>query len=48
MIVGAAVSHNFGLASSPAGIGPYGAYAVAFGLIGCLLIGFTHMDRIKS
>ncbi|MFH0959921.1 MAG: YedE family putative selenium transporter [Pseudomonadota bacterium] len=48
MIVGAAVSHNFGLASSPAGIGPYGAYAVAIGLIACLLIGFTHLNRSNS
>ena len=41
MIVGAAISHNFGLASSPAGIGPHGAAAVIVGLIVCLFIGFT-------
>ncbi|MGM0540368.1 MAG: hypothetical protein ACQERT_14355, partial [Thermodesulfobacteriota bacterium] len=31
MIVGAAFSHNFGLASSPAGVGPYGIQAVFLG-----------------
>ena len=48
MIVGAAISHNFGLASSPAGIGPHGMSGVAIGLIICLLIGFTHTNRIES
>ncbi len=41
MIVGAAFAHNFGLASSPAGIGPYGVAAVIIGLLVCLFIGFT-------
>jgi YedE family putative selenium metabolism protein len=41
MITGAAFAHNFGLASSPAGLGPYGAAAVITGLIVCLFIGFT-------
>jgi YedE family putative selenium metabolism protein len=41
MIVGAAFSHNFGLASSPAGVGPNGIAAVVFGLAVCLIIGFT-------
>jgi hypothetical protein len=40
MIVGAAFSHNFGLASSPAGVGPYGIQAVFLGLAVCLAIGF--------
>lgn len=47
MIVGAAIAHNFGLASSPAGIGPYGAQAVAIGLAACLFIGFTMRKRIS-
>ena len=47
MIVGAGIAHNFGLASSPAGIGPYGAQAVAVGLVACLLIGFTMRKRIS-
>ncbi|MFP4257333.1 MAG: YedE family putative selenium transporter [Desulfobacterales bacterium] len=47
MIVGAAVSHNFGLASSPAGVGPHGIAAVVVGLAVCLVIGFT-MKQIKT
>jgi len=46
MIVGAAFAHNFGLASSPKGVGPYGVEAVAIGLIVCLFIGFTMRKRI--
>ncbi len=41
MIVGAGFSHNFGLASSPKGVGPHGIAAVIIGLIVCLFIGFT-------
>lgn len=41
MIVGAAFSHNFGLASSPEGVGPHGIAAVVIGLLVCLFIGFT-------
>ncbi|MBN1225776.1 MAG: YedE-related selenium metabolism membrane protein [Deltaproteobacteria bacterium] len=41
MIVGAGFSHNFGLASSPAGVGPYGIAAVIIGILVCLFIGFT-------
>jgi YedE family putative selenium metabolism protein len=40
MIVGAAFSHNFGLASSPNGIGEHGMAAVLVGLAVCLFIGF--------
>lgn len=46
MIVGAAFGHNFGLASSPAGVGPYGIPAVIVGLVVCLFIGFTMRRRI--
>ncbi|MGD9974931.1 MAG: YedE family putative selenium transporter [Desulfatirhabdiaceae bacterium] len=45
MITGAAISHNFGLASSPDGIGPHGAAAVIIGLMVCLAIGFGHLKR---
>ncbi|MEW6068286.1 MAG: YedE family putative selenium transporter [Nitrospirota bacterium] len=45
MIVGAAFSHNFGLASSPKGVGPNGIAAVIIGLIVCLFIGFTMRKR---
>jgi len=41
MIVGAGFSHNFGLASSPTGIGPHGIAAVIIGMLVCLFIGFT-------
>jgi YedE family putative selenium metabolism protein len=41
MIVGAGFSHNFGLASSPEGVGPYGIAGVIVGLLVCLAIGFT-------
>ncbi|MFC1493867.1 YedE family putative selenium transporter [Thermodesulfobacteriota bacterium] len=41
MITGAAFAHNFGLASSPKGVGPHGIAAVIIGLLVCLFIGFT-------
>ncbi len=41
MIVGAGFAHNFGLASSPKGVGLHGIAAVFIGLAVCLLIGFT-------
>jgi len=41
MIVGAAFAHNFGLASSPKGVGPHGIAAVIIGFLICLFIGFT-------
>ena len=41
MIVGAGLAHNFGLASSPKGVGPHGIVAVIIGLLICLFIGFT-------
>lgn len=46
MIVGAAFAHNFGLASSPRGVGPHGIAAVVIGLAVCLLIGFTMRKKI--
>lgn len=42
MFMGAAVAHNFGLASSAAGIGPHGMAAVAVSLAVCLYIGFAN------
>jgi len=41
MIVGAGIAHNFGLASSPQGIGPHGVAAVVVGFAVCLVIGLT-------
>jgi hypothetical protein len=41
MIAGTAFAHNFSLASSPSGPGPYGPAAVVTGLIVCSLIGLA-------
>ncbi|OGR26078.1 MAG: hypothetical protein A2277_19715 [Desulfobacterales bacterium RIFOXYA12_FULL_46_15] len=46
MITGSAFAHNFGLASSPAGLGPHGMAAVAAGFAACLFIGFTMRKTI--
>ncbi|OPY00802.1 MAG: hypothetical protein A4E60_02082 [Syntrophorhabdus sp. PtaB.Bin047] len=45
MIVGAAFSHNFGLAGSPQGVGPHSIAAVITGLLVCLFIGFTMRQK---
>ncbi|MFO7706724.1 MAG: YedE family putative selenium transporter [Desulfobacterales bacterium] len=45
MIVGAGISHNFGMASSPDGIGPHGIAAVVVGLAVCVFIGFTMRQK---
>jgi uncharacterized protein len=45
MIVGAGISHNFGLASSPSGVGPHGIAAVIVGLAVCVFIGMTMKQR---
>ena len=41
MLFGAAVAHNFGLASSPTGIGPHGAAGVVAGLAFCVFVGLS-------
>ena len=45
MVGGAAVSHNFGLASTPQGVGPNGIAAVIIGLTVLLFIGFTMRQK---
>lgn len=45
MIVGAAVAHNFGLASSPQGVGPNGIVGLAIAMATCLFIGFTNLRK---
>lgn len=45
LLVGAAMAHNFGMASSPAGIGPHGAAGTLAGLGVCLFIGFFNCRR---
>ena len=46
MVVGAAFSHNFGLAASPKGVGPNSIAAVIIGLVMCLFFGFTMRERM--
>ncbi len=46
MIFGASIAHNFGLASSAEGVGPYGIPAVIIGLLVCLFIGFTMKKQV--
>jgi hypothetical protein len=45
MIVGAGFAHNFGLASSPKGVGPHGIAAVIIGLAVCGFIGLTMRQK---
>ncbi|MDY6953967.1 MAG: YedE family putative selenium transporter [Thermodesulfobacteriota bacterium] len=45
MIVGAGFAHNFGLASSPKGVGPHGVAAVIIGLAVCVFIGLTMRQK---
>jgi hypothetical protein len=47
MIVAAAFAHNFGLASSPAGIGPYGNVAVYVCLAVLAALSFIHIRRTE-
>jgi YedE family putative selenium metabolism protein len=47
MFTGAAFSHNFTMASSPKGIGTFGAYGTIIGIIFCLVIGFTMIQKRK-
>ncbi len=42
---GAAMAHNWSLASSGAGIGPHGQAAVVIGLVVTVFIGLTHTQR---
>lgn len=46
LAAGAAVAHNFGLASSPKGIGPHGMAAVIIGLVFCLAMGFFMREKV--
>lgn len=47
MLIGAAVAHNFGLASSPAGPGLYGPIAVIIGLIFTCSAGFMMYEKFE-
>jgi hypothetical protein len=46
MIIGAGFSHNFSMASSATGPGPYGPIAVIIGLIFCIVVGFTMREKM--
>ena len=45
MLVGAAMAHNLGTASSGMGIGVYGMQATIIGFVVCLIIGFVHSKK---
>jgi YedE family putative selenium metabolism protein len=45
MIVGAAMAHNLGTASSGAGIGAHGIHATVIGFAVCLFIGFMNSKK---
>jgi len=46
-IVGAGVSHNFNMASSPAGAAAFGPAGVIVGLIFCLAVGFAMREASR-
>jgi hypothetical protein len=46
MLVGAGFAHNFMLASSPAGPGPFGPQATLVGLVFCLAVGFLMREKL--
>mgnify|MGYP000858363266 FL=1 len=58
MISGAALSHNFGLAGRPdaivdgalqvGGIAPVGMWAIAIGLVACVILGFTMREQAMT
>jgi hypothetical protein len=45
MISGAAVAHNFALASSPKGIADFAPAAVILGFVFCVAVGLTQRDQ---
>lgn len=48
MVVGAAFSHNFTLASSPAGVTRFGPTAVVIGLVFAITVGFLMREKLVS
>lgn len=46
MIAGAAIAHNFAMASSPKGPGLWGPASVIIGLIICIIMGFTMRENV--
>ena len=47
IFAGAAIAHNFLLASSPLGTGTWGPVAVIIGLVFCLAVGFLMREKAK-
>ncbi|PID27299.1 MAG: YedE-related selenium metabolism membrane protein [Candidatus Cloacimonadota bacterium] len=45
MFVGASFAHNFSLASSPKGLGEFGAIATIIGIIFCVAVGFFMIEE---
>jgi hypothetical protein len=48
MIVGAAISHNFAMASSPKGVAAFGPAGVIMGIIFCLVMGFALRGKVNG
>ncbi|HHW14257.1 MAG TPA: YedE-related selenium metabolism membrane protein, partial [Firmicutes bacterium] len=48
MLTGAAFAHNFSMAASPAGPGPYSAAAVVIGLAVCGVLGLTMRETLAQ
>jgi YedE family putative selenium metabolism protein len=48
MLVGAGVAHNFSLASTPKGPGPYGLVAVVVGVVFCVVVGLSMRETGKA
>ncbi len=46
LFAGAAIAHNFSLASSPAGTGAWGPVGVIIGLVFCLVVGFVMREKV--
>jgi YedE family putative selenium metabolism protein len=47
LIAGAAIAHNFSIASSAKGVSQYGPAAVVVGVLFCCIIGLTMRERVK-
>jgi YedE family putative selenium metabolism protein len=45
MLVGASFAHNFSLASSPKGLGEFGAIATIIGIAFCIAVGFFMIEK---
>lgn len=48
LVMGAAVAHNFGLASSGTGVSASGPWVVVAGLVLCIAAGFLFRDKVKA